>query len=272
MRIVVSCMRRMESEGEGTGDGLSTSRRLRKYVLSNPYVWLVAVSYFFIFFVRAEMLSWSHVFLQEFRGNSNFESAFRVSGLEVGGLLGWLVSVWASTTYRGDCDVAHWCHRECGRILVCDGAMAIRALVGGILDRILHLRASDGGGIGGRGNCRSIGGPQYDWTTGMDRVRGRSGERISIDEVYRSVWLWCLFCSAAVVCCQGNNAAIANVEVGHEGKACRKAYGLPNTTPIRLIPMICSPATADQTLSCKMVDVSSPECVGSGYLSRMGAS
>lgn len=76
---------------------LKPREKLFKYVLSNPYVWLLAVSYFFVYFVRQGVSSWAHVFLLDFKGVADAqEAAFRVSGMEIGGLLGSLVSGWAS--------------------------------------------------------------------------------------------------------------------------------------------------------------------------------
>ncbi|KAI0562762.1 Sugar phosphate transporter [Gracilaria domingensis] len=79
------------------GEDLSPRQKLFKYVLSNPYVWLLAVSYFFVYFVRQGVSSWAHIFLLDYKGVGDAqEAAFRVSGMEIGGLLGSLVSGWAS--------------------------------------------------------------------------------------------------------------------------------------------------------------------------------
>jgi MFS transporter, OPA family, sugar phosphate sensor protein UhpC len=76
---------------------LTLRQKLFKYVLSNPYVWLLAVSYFFVYFVRQGVSSWAHIFLMDYKGVASAqEAAFRVSGMEMGGLLGSLVSGWAS--------------------------------------------------------------------------------------------------------------------------------------------------------------------------------
>ncbi|CAN8077126.1 unnamed protein product [Agarophyton chilense] len=87
-----------EKNAENKTDGDLTSRqKLFKYVLSNPYVWLLAVSYFFVYFVRQGVSSWAHIFLLDYKGVADAqEAAFRVSGMEIGGLLGSLVSGWAS--------------------------------------------------------------------------------------------------------------------------------------------------------------------------------
>lgn len=76
---------------------LTLRQKLFKHVFSNPYVWLLAISYFFVYFVRQGISSWAHIFLMDFKGVSSAqEAAFQVSGMEVGGLLGSLVSGWAS--------------------------------------------------------------------------------------------------------------------------------------------------------------------------------
>lgn len=86
------------SSSESNPDAqLSAKEKLFKHVLSNPYVWLLAVSYFFVYFVRQGVSSWAHIFLLDFKGVADAqEAAFRVSGMEIGGLLGSLVSGWAS--------------------------------------------------------------------------------------------------------------------------------------------------------------------------------
>lgn len=81
-------------ELEGT---LTPREKLIKFVINNPYVWLLATSYFFVYFVRQGISCWAHVFLIDFKGVKDAqEAAFRVSGMEIGGLLGSLVSGWAS--------------------------------------------------------------------------------------------------------------------------------------------------------------------------------
>lgn len=80
-----------------TGSDMTLRQKLFKYVFSNPYVWLLAISYFFVYFVRQGVSSWAHIFLMDFKGVASAqEAAFQVSGMEVGGLIGSLVSGWAS--------------------------------------------------------------------------------------------------------------------------------------------------------------------------------
>lgn len=78
-------------------DALTTRQKLVKHVFSNPYVWLLALTYFFVYFVRQGVSSWAHIFLLDYKGVADAqEAAFRVSGMEIGGLVGSLVSGWAS--------------------------------------------------------------------------------------------------------------------------------------------------------------------------------
>lgn len=57
-------------------------------VLRNHRIWLLALSYFFVYFVRSGSKSWLHFWLVEARGINAAEAAYRVSGMEVGGILG----------------------------------------------------------------------------------------------------------------------------------------------------------------------------------------
>eukprot|EP00741_Cyanophora_paradoxa_P018989 tig00021108_g18332.t1 len=75
---------------------------LFKHVLSNPACWLLALSYFFFYFIRNGVTSWSHFYLMDAKGVSDAkEAAFRVSGREIGGLLGSLAAGWASDNMFG---------------------------------------------------------------------------------------------------------------------------------------------------------------------------
>ncbi|KAK4530082.1 hypothetical protein CCYA_CCYA03G0939 [Cyanidiococcus yangmingshanensis] len=60
-------------------------------VVGNPYVLLLAVSYFFIYFCRQGISSWTVIYLTSM-GVPPQEAAFRVGSMEIGGLCGSLVS------------------------------------------------------------------------------------------------------------------------------------------------------------------------------------
>lgn len=68
-------------------------------VLKNKIIWALAVAYFFVYLVRSGTKSWLHFWLLDTRGVSAAEAAYRVSGMEIGGILGTfsagLVSDWA---------------------------------------------------------------------------------------------------------------------------------------------------------------------------------
>jgi len=84
-------------------EGAKEENYLMKYVLLNPDIWLLAVSYFFVYFIRSGVTNWCHVYLMDSKGvASAAEAAFRVSGREIGGLAGSLFSGWASDKiFRG---------------------------------------------------------------------------------------------------------------------------------------------------------------------------
>lgn len=66
-------------------------------VLKQRTVWLLAASYFFVYVVRQALTSWSVFYLMQAKGVASLaEAGVRVSGLEVGGLIGSISSGWLS--------------------------------------------------------------------------------------------------------------------------------------------------------------------------------
>ncbi|KAG1676380.1 hypothetical protein FOA52_001175 [Chlamydomonas sp. UWO 241] len=66
-------------------------------VLKNPFIWGMALTYFFIYVVRQGVTSWFVFYLLKEKGIEDAaQAAVRVSGLELGGLLGSLVAGKAS--------------------------------------------------------------------------------------------------------------------------------------------------------------------------------
>lgn len=62
-------------------------------VLKNPYIWGMALTYFFIYVVRQGVTSWFVFYLMQAKGVADAGSAaFRVSGMELGGLFGSLLA------------------------------------------------------------------------------------------------------------------------------------------------------------------------------------
>ncbi len=75
---------------------------LLKHVLNNPYVWILSLSYFFVYIVRTAVNDWGVLYLVQAKGYSNIAAAGAVSWFEVGGFLGTLGIGWASDAiFRG---------------------------------------------------------------------------------------------------------------------------------------------------------------------------
>lgn len=72
---------------------LSLLQNLYRNVLSNPYIWGMAITYFFIYVVRQGVTSWSVFYLMKAKGVADAgTAALTVSGLELGGLFGSLLA------------------------------------------------------------------------------------------------------------------------------------------------------------------------------------
>lgn len=70
-------------------DGPSVKEILMLDVLPNPWVWLFAITYFFVYAVRQGTSSWFVHYLMNVKGISDLPAAAaQVSGLEVGGFFG----------------------------------------------------------------------------------------------------------------------------------------------------------------------------------------
>ena len=77
----------------GSGPQVPLLQNLFQNVLSNPYIWGLALVYFCVYSVRQGVTSWSVFYLLQEKGVSDAgQAAARVSGLELGGLLGSLIA------------------------------------------------------------------------------------------------------------------------------------------------------------------------------------
>eukprot|EP00871_Galdieria_phlegrea_P005954 jgi/Galph1/846/GphlegSOOS_G5660.1 len=63
-----------------------------KQVLQNKKLWLLALSYFFVYFVKTGIRSFYHIYLMEQKGCFAADAAYRVSGMDLGGLAGTFMS------------------------------------------------------------------------------------------------------------------------------------------------------------------------------------
>lgn len=75
---------------------LTTKEILVEYVLKNKFIWLLAISYFFIYIVRTGVNDWTALFLIEKKEYSRLGANGCVSMFEVGGFFGSLAAGWAS--------------------------------------------------------------------------------------------------------------------------------------------------------------------------------
>ncbi len=78
---------------------LTAKEILFKYVLKNKYVWILAISNFFIYIVRTAVNDWTALFFVEAKGYSYLKANICVSWFEVGGFLGSLVAGWGSDIF-----------------------------------------------------------------------------------------------------------------------------------------------------------------------------
>ncbi|PCI78366.1 MFS transporter family glucose-6-phosphate receptor UhpC [Candidatus Aerophobetes bacterium] len=75
---------------------------LIKYVLKNKFMWILAISFFFVYIVRTAVNDWICLYLIEVKGYSVFLASSCVSWFEIGGMFGSLTAGWLSDTiFRG---------------------------------------------------------------------------------------------------------------------------------------------------------------------------
>jgi OPA family sugar phosphate sensor protein UhpC-like MFS transporter len=75
---------------------LSVREILFQYVLTNPYIWILAVSYFFIYVIRTGMNEWTALYLIESKGYSQIRASTVVFWLDIGGMFGSLAAGYLS--------------------------------------------------------------------------------------------------------------------------------------------------------------------------------
>lgn len=78
---------------------LSIKKILFEQVLNNKYVWILAISYFFVYVVRTAINDWGPLYLAETKNYSPESAAICVSWFEVGGFFGILVAGWGSDNW-----------------------------------------------------------------------------------------------------------------------------------------------------------------------------
>lgn len=73
-----------------------TTRELLHSVLTNRYIWMLAIAYFFVYVVRTGINDWTALFLLETKGYSSIGANGFVSLFEAGGFFGSLAAGWVS--------------------------------------------------------------------------------------------------------------------------------------------------------------------------------
>ncbi|CAE7729060.1 uhpC [Symbiodinium sp. CCMP2592] len=69
-----------------------SSEKVWASLLQNRFLWCMAAMHFFIYFIRQGVLNWAHFYIMDEFGVPALEATARVSGFELGGLLGCIVS------------------------------------------------------------------------------------------------------------------------------------------------------------------------------------
>lgn len=75
---------------------LSTKEILVEHVIKNPYIWMLAAAYFFVYIVRTGVNDWTALYLLETKGYSQLGANGCVSVFDIGGFFGSLTSGWIS--------------------------------------------------------------------------------------------------------------------------------------------------------------------------------
>lgn len=86
---------------EGEENHSSARELLFNHVLKNKFVWILAVSYFFVYVIRIAINDWSALFLVETKGYSILSAGGCVFWFEIGGIFGSLSAGWASDKIFG---------------------------------------------------------------------------------------------------------------------------------------------------------------------------
>ncbi|MDR0890946.1 MAG: MFS transporter [Endomicrobium sp.] len=76
---------------------------LKKYVFCNFYIWILSITYIFIYFIRWFPLNWGTLFMSQ-RGIANHTAAFLLTSMPLIGSFGGLLSGWfADKCFKGRC-------------------------------------------------------------------------------------------------------------------------------------------------------------------------
>ncbi|MCB1066865.1 MAG: MFS transporter [Simkania sp.] len=89
-------------ESEAEDKRLSSKEILFNHVLKNKFIWMLGISFFFVYVIRQALSTWMQIFLMESKGFSLIVAGSCVFWFEIGGIFGSLVAGWLSdTAFRG---------------------------------------------------------------------------------------------------------------------------------------------------------------------------
>ncbi|HSX03140.1 MAG TPA: MFS transporter family glucose-6-phosphate receptor UhpC [Rhabdochlamydiaceae bacterium] len=80
---------------------LSMKQILFRHVLNNKYIWILAISYFFVYIIRMAIFDWTVLYLVETKNYSMIGAGACVCWYEIGGIFGSLAAGWASDKIFG---------------------------------------------------------------------------------------------------------------------------------------------------------------------------
>ena len=75
---------------------LSAKEILFEHVLNNPCIWILGISYFFVYLIRQAVNDWTVLYLVEAKGYSQLGAGAVVFWFEMGGIVGSILAGWAS--------------------------------------------------------------------------------------------------------------------------------------------------------------------------------
>ncbi|MFI4937437.1 MAG: MFS transporter [Candidatus Berkiellales bacterium] len=91
-----SCLPDENTQHDTKHISLGVREILFKHVLNNKYIWIFALSYFFVYLVRTAIHDWTPLYLKEAKGIGIVTATWGVFFFEGGGLLGQLAAGWGS--------------------------------------------------------------------------------------------------------------------------------------------------------------------------------
>ena len=84
-----------------TEEGDPLWQTLKRFVFSNPYIWILGFANFFVYVIRYGVLDWGPTFLKEARGVELSHAGWTVAAFEASGVLGMIAGGWVTDRVFG---------------------------------------------------------------------------------------------------------------------------------------------------------------------------